>query len=414
MSQLFTGTSAKSLWTFPGDFVSRKLWSLESKELCAEARCRTGLEDFGDPAIERRLSILVKSIESEANLHPMGRFLARMHLRELLETRLLLADAWSKSEALDAEAIERPIFITGMPRSGSTFLHELLVQDTGSRAPLVWEVMFPLTDPAAGTRETNRRIRKTAAYLWWFRRMTPGADSFHPMRATTPHECVAIHSYTLLTQEFATIFHVPSYEAFLNAADFSPVYAWQKRFLQHLQMRRPAKRWVLKAPDHVFNLEALFGAFPDAVIIQLHRNPLDVLKSSSQLTEVLRRTFARSQDKDQIGERETLVLAEGMDRIARFRDSHPALASRFLDINFDELVADPLGIVHQCYRHLDFPLTDATIERARNLASHRSRYAHRRIGPTLADHGIDSETAARRFKNYCARFGIECLQAESA
>src|SRR5262245_53332679 len=122
--------SDKSARKTLGDAVSRRLWPLDSETLCARARRRTGLEDFGDPPIQPALSTLVNSLEREADLHPVGRFLMRGHLLEILETRLRLTQAWKgQLEALAASPIQRPIFITGMPRSGSTFLHELLAQD---------------------------------------------------------------------------------------------------------------------------------------------------------------------------------------------------------------------------------------------------------------------------------------------
>jgi hypothetical protein len=127
----------------------------------------------------------------------------RTHLLELLETRLRLVQVWSgRSEALAASLIQRPIFITGMPRSGSTFLHELLAEDPENRAPRVWEVMFPLPAQKPVRSEINLRVWKAEASLWWFRRLAPRADSFYPMRAWTPHECVAIHSHTFLSGEF--------------------------------------------------------------------------------------------------------------------------------------------------------------------------------------------------------------------
>jgi hypothetical protein len=391
----------KSLWSCGGDAVSRRLWPMEREMLCAAARSATGLVDFGDPAVELRVGILAKSIENEADLHPLGRFLAWIHLRDLLKTRLLLEHAWKKRSAFDAEPIRRPIFITGMPRSGSTFLHELLAQDGNNRAPLVWEIMSPLPDGA------QRQIRRTARCLWWFRRMAPEADSVHPLRATTPHECVAIHSYTLLSRAFTAIFRVPAYEAFLDAVDLTPAYAWQKRFLQHLQWGRPERRWVLKAPDHVFHLEALLRTFPDAVIIQTHRNPLEVLESCSRLIEVLQRVFARPQERREIALREARGLAEGLDRITEFREEHPEFADRFLDVNYHELVSDPRGTVRRLYRELDLPLTYATVERVAGLAVSRARYNPRRPRPRLADFGIDPATAVREFANYSGRFGTQ-------
>jgi hypothetical protein len=189
-------------WRTLSDSLSRRLWSLQSEELCAEAKRRTGLEDFGDPPIEPTFAVLVNSLELQADLHPLGRFLMRVHLLELLETRLRLVQAWSgRLEALDASLIQRPIFITGMPRSGSTFLHELLAEDPENRVPRVWEVMFPLPAQNRVRSEMDSRVRKAEASLWWFRRLAPRADSVYPMRAWTPHECVAIHSHTLCCPE---------------------------------------------------------------------------------------------------------------------------------------------------------------------------------------------------------------------
>ena len=390
----------KSLWSRCGDGVSKRLWPMEREILCAAARSATGLADFGDPAIELRLSVLAKSIESEADLHPLGRLLAWIHLCDLLKTRLCLEAAWKRQTGLASESIRRPVFITGMPRSGSTFLHELLAQDGDNRAPLVWEVMSPLP------RGARRQIGRTAKCLWWFRQIAPKADAVHPLRATTPHECVAIHSYTLLSRAFTAIFRVPAYEAFLDAVDLTPAYAWQKRFLQYLQRGRREKRWILKAPDHAFHLEALLRVFPDAAIIHTHRNPLEVLESCSRLIEVLQRVFARPQERREIVIREARGLADGLNRITQFRDEHPEFANRFLDVNYHELVSDPRGTVRRLYRELDLPLSYVTLERVGSLAVNRSRYGPRWARPRLADFGIDPPTAIREFANYGARFGI--------
>src|SRR5262249_22680650 len=151
-------------------------------------------DDFNDPALESRLSLLARSLDCHADLHPLGRLLTRIHLRDLLQTRLRLEEHWKDFPGFEGERIHRPIFITGMPRSGSTFLHELLTQDSAHRAPRVWEVMSPLPGGV------HQRIWRAAACLWWFRRLAPHADSVYPLRAGTPHECVAIQSYTLLSR----------------------------------------------------------------------------------------------------------------------------------------------------------------------------------------------------------------------
>jgi hypothetical protein len=390
-----------------GDRLSRQLWSLRSGSLCEEARRRTGLRDFGDPPIEPALSILVNSLEIEADLHPLGRFLMRAHLRELLETRLRLTQLWrERSEALDLSRIQRPVFITGMPRSGSTFLHELLAEDCQNRVPRVWEVMFPIPGHNSTRSKVEPRVRKTEFCLWWFRRLAPGANSVYPLRAWTPHECVAIHSYTLLSEEFAMICRVPAYQAFLRDANFSLAYAWQKRFLQYLQQSCPTKQWILKSPDHVHTLEHLLTVFPDAVVIQTHRNPLEVLKSSMHLTEVLEGTFARADDRLQIEKRELRNLVEHVEDITSFREAHSELDGRFIDVRYHELISDPLTVVRQIYQRLDMPLTEMAAERMRRLTSLRSRYKGRPGDRKPADFELVGSLDRHRLEAYCSRFGF--------
>ena len=389
--------------------VSRRLWLLQSETLCASARRRTGWDDFGNPPVERPLSVLASSLESEADLHPLGRFLMRMHLLEILETRLRLTQVWrGRKDELDAAPIRRPVFITGMPRSGSTFLHELLTQDPVNRSPKAWEVMFPLPAPEAARAERDPRVRKAAVNLWWFRRLAPQADAVYPLRAGTPHECVAIHSYTFMSEEFVSTCRIPAYENFLRAEGLGPAYVWQKRFLQHLQSRWPTQQWILKSPDHLCALEELFAVFPDAVIIHTHRNPLEALKSSIQLTRVLHRLFSRPDDADQLQQQQTRALAERIERSLRFRDQHPELAGRFLDINYTELVADPLAAVQRIYRHLDRSLTPPVMQRMRQLTAARSRYCRRNV--SLAELGLNVSAAASRFQGYSRRFGVPCRQ----
>jgi Sulfotransferase family len=378
------------------DDWGRRLWAFDVEALCAKARRTTGLEDFGAPPIERALSVLVDSLEREAALHSVGRFLMRMHLLDLLKTRLRLVDAWKNEPREDVESspVARPIFITGAGRSGSTFLHELLAADPALRAPRVWEVMFPVTasEPDGGWRD--RRVLNAATSLWWFRRLSRGANAVYPMRARTPHECVAIHSYCFMSEEFVTSCRVPAYEAFLRSADLVPVYQWERRFLQHLQQNQRATRWVLKAPDHVYALEALFSVFPDAMVIQTHRDPLEVLKSSIHLNRVLRGLYGRLDSPIQLAEREARVLAGMTDRVMRFRVGRPELAERFVDVNYRELTADPLAVINRIYARCDLTLTPEAAGRIRRLASRRSRYRGGRSIRSLADLGLDDLTLA--------------------
>jgi hypothetical protein len=377
-------------WRRLGDTLSRQFWPLNAEALSAEARKRTGLVDFGDPPIETALSTLVNSLELQADLHPLGRFLMSVHLPGLLETRLRLTQAWREHlEVMDNTLIERPVFITGMPRSGSTFLHELMAEDPENRAPRVWEVMFPIPTQKDVRSSVDLRIRKAEACLWWFRRLAPLADAVYPMRASTPHECVGIHSYTMLSEEFVITCRIPAYEAFLREGNLGPAYAWQKRFLQYLQLSGPHRKWILKSPEHVYGLDHLLSVFPDAVVVQTHRNPLEVLKSSLHLNEVLERVFAYPGDRTQTGIREAKSLIESMEAIRSFRKAHPEFAGRFIDVHYNELVSHPFEVVRQIYQRLDRNLVEPASELIQGLAARRSRYKGRHGSPTPANLGID-------------------------
>lgn len=389
------------------DKMSRMAWRLEAQELCAQARRRTGLQDFGEPSIEPALTVLTTSLEDEANLHPLGRLLMRIHLKDILEARLLMAKQFElQAHALSNQPLLSPIFITGMPRSGSTFLHELLVQDPALCAPRAWEVMSPASaaQPDKGWRDL--RVWQAAWCLWWFRRLAPHMDEVYPMRARTPQECIVMHSYTLLSEEFLCTCHLPTYHAFLRSSDLRPAYAWEKRFLQFLQSSRPAARWILKSPDHVRSLEALFSVFPDALIVQTHRSPLDSLRSAIHLTEVLQRFYARPPSREWMAETEAKSLAWRMECLIQFRDQHPELANRFVDVNYSDLVADPLDVVRRIYRHFKMPLSGSAIERMSRLAESRSAYKGRRSAPTLDEVGLNPSAQVRMFSEYCRRFGL--------
>jgi len=220
---------------------------------------------------------------------------------------------------------------------------------------------------------------------------------------------VAIHSYTVTSEEFVSSCRIPTYEAHLRSSDLRPVYLWEKRFLQHLQWSHPDRRWVLKSPDHVYGLEALFSVFPNALIVQTHRNPLEVVSSSIQLTEVLQGLYGKKDDCERLAEREARVLAAAMDRLIRFRDDHPELATRFVDVNYSELVAEPLAVVRRIYEQFNMPLTSGATERMRQLALSRSRYARTKTGTTSAlIGGRDVPAQASLFNDYCRRFGVTC------
>ncbi len=381
--------------------------TLDTKDLLLTAVRQTGLEEFGDPPCEEALRVLTDSCDSEASLNLFGRIAARQHILDLLRTRLKLQSLWRRTPEIQEQTIDGPVFITGMPRSGTTLLHDLFAQDPGNRVPRTWEVMFPMPPPRREEFDSDPRIRKADRRLRWLRWTRPEIVKAHPIGASLPQECIAITSYSLRSDEFLEMFHIPSYEKWLRSQDMRSVYSFHRRFLNHLQWRCPGIRWVLKAPDHVHALEALVEEYPDARIVFMHRDPLKVVGSVASLTTILRGAFSRSADPCGLGAEETRILADKAVRMMEFRDSHKHLADRFIDVRYLDLVRDPAGKVRNIYESFGLVFSaEAEVRIQSFVTSVRNKRRPQHIY-RLADFGLDPQRDDAHFKLYRERFAIE-------
>jgi hypothetical protein len=255
-----------------------------------EAVLRTGLEDFGEATWREGLVLLLDDLANEARLHELGVDIAAGEIIDYLSIRLGITDYRKHHPAITSSPIARPIVIVGQPRTGTTILYDLLAQDPRLRAPLSWEVDKPLPPPDPGTYGTDPRIAEVQAAIDLADTLIPGFTSFHPMGALHAQECVRITAGDFRSMIFNTQYRVPNYNRWLlEQAELGPAYRWHRHYLQHLQARQPAQRWLLKSPAHLWHLNALAAEYPDAVIIQTHRDPLKVVASVSALVAHLRR-----------------------------------------------------------------------------------------------------------------------------
>src|SRR5215475_11013057 len=324
----------------------RRLLRLNAPNLLAAARRRTYLHDFGDPALQEPLWRLVQSMEGEARLNFIGRVAAREQLTHMLMNRLKMERDRQQHSDIAAEQIRRPLFITGLPRTGSTFLHGLLAQDPANCVPFHWEIRDPSPPPERATHETDPRIERAARQIRWFFRLAPEFRKIHSVGSRDPEECTVILSHAFLSSQFSSTWFVPSYQAWLEQQD-----------LQHLQWHCPRQRWVLKAPLHLPGLRALFATYPDANVIILHRDPLEVVASVASLHVTLRRTFSDAVDLLVVGPEVTRMLAEDIRRGFEVRDAGCAPVEQFVDVWYEQLLHKPLDVVWRIYRQFDLPLT---------------------------------------------------------
>jgi Sulfotransferase family len=274
---------------------SRELLSAE--HLIGLARRRTGLTEFGETSFLGPLQNFLGACFEEANLSLVGRIATRWDVVRFLSNLLRLEHEEARAPEILHQPIARPIFISGLPRSGTTFLQSILAQDPANLVPRVWQLIHPYP-PRNSSARRDRRPWRVARQLQLFGLLAPDFRRMHPIDARSPQECSEITAHVFASLRFDTTYRVPSYRHWLDTTGHFDAYRFHRRFLQHLQHQAAeGGRWVLKCPDHVFALAAIREVYPDARLVFVHRDPLAVLLSVARLTETLRRPFTRSIDK---------------------------------------------------------------------------------------------------------------------
>jgi hypothetical protein len=382
------------------------LVQLDAVRLLEKACKMTGLYDFGDDSFLQPLGILVRSFGDDAELNFVGRVTARADILRTLCNRLRLVEDRKRNPGIADEIIRRPLFITGLPRTGSTLLHGLLAQDPACRAPQIWEVMHPSPPPEASSYGVDPRIAVTGRELKWLDLLMPKFKTAHMIDARLPQECIAITGHSFVSYVFESMFFVSSYRIWHEDQDKVPAYEFHRQFLQHLQWRCPGSHWVLKAPSHLMSLEALFQVYPDAGVILTHRDPVKVLASCASFAEVLREPFTDFFDRKELGTEVRERWGKGARLAIEFRENHSDLKARFFDVLYADLVRDPMAMVRLIYRYFDMELTNPAESAMLRFLKQNPQNKHGVHHYTLEDFGFDRETERRRFEFYSDYFGI--------
>jgi hypothetical protein len=375
---------------------------LDADALLDLARRRSGLSDFGDLSFIDPLRHFLRACVDEASLSLVGRLAARWDTVRFLTNLLHLHDAERRDPAILDQPLQRPIFITGLPRSGTTFLHRLLLEDPDNRGPRVWQTIYPYPERGGPDRRPARVTRQLRA----FERLAPEFRALHPLQADSPQECSEITAHVFRSLRFDTTYHIPSYRSWLDGAGHLPAYRFHKRFLQHLQHQDGSGRWVVKCPDHLFALDAIRTVYPDARLVFVHRDPVKVLLSVAKLTEVLRRPFTRRLDPREIGRQESDRWLDGAQQMIAVGDD-AGLPEAVHHVRYKDLVANPVGTVAALYRHFDLTLSPAATAAMRQYARQRPNGGYGPRAYRFEDHGLDGHLEREKFRSYMVRFGID-------
>lgn len=377
--------------------------SLDQGALRRAAQRRTGLEHFGDWPIEEPLERLLSAYHREAHLTTVGRITAREMLVSLLENLLCMEAERAANPSLTERELPAPVFIIGLPRTGTTHLHNLITQDPGVRVPWTWEVMFPAR--GAGKRGDEARWRaKTDSRLEWANRLAPEFRRIHPIAADLPQECIAITANVFMSIQFHTTHNVPTYEDWFEHDRQTLAYDFHHRFLQHLDASRPGRRWVLKAPGHLFGLDALLARYPNAKIVHTHRDPLRVMASMASHATVLRRAFSDRTNDREIAADWAERWAKALELFLARREQAPA--AQFLDIAYEDIERAPEATVERVYDFLGWSVTPEAKAAMRTYLSANPKNKHGAHRYSLEQYGLDRNTLLARFRGYCERFSI--------
>jgi hypothetical protein len=307
------------------------------------------------PGAREGLRQLITAIDAASKLTFFGKVSLRWDMIRLLRNAQKVEDA-QRNAAIAAAPVQAPIFILGLPRSGTTFLHTLLAEDHDNQVPRNWQTIYPGERPADFHPHTDQRVRAVDKQLKLFAGLAPGFTAMHPITADSPQECSEITAHVFQSLRFDTTFRVPAYLQWVESYGHHEAFEFHKRFLQYLQAGVP-RRWVLKCPDHTFSLEAIMAAYPDARFVVVHRDPIAVMGSVAHLTEVLRKPFLSNIDPAEIGAHVGARWIEGANLLLEF-DRRPDIApERKIHVHYEELTRSPLAVIERIYGQFRLPLS---------------------------------------------------------
>jgi len=328
---------------------------LTSRDLIAEARTRTGLEDLGEDSFRESLERLLDSVNREAKFTDVGAYAFREMMIQSFTNRLQIEDWYRRHPEIDDEEIIAPVFGVGLPRTGSSLLSSLQALDPETRSLRTWEASQPCPPPIKGEEMADPRIERAAARIRMFEERYPAILSMVPMGVHEPTEDFELMLNSMCCDYYYQYANCPSFMEWFHdpARDFSYGYRYHKRTLKLLQWRCPPKRWSLKMPGHDIMIEGLNKVYPDARFIMTHRDPQKVLPSIVPMVAVIREDLIQDPRTDLFSAVQIGIWEKSLKRLMDFRARHE---DRFIDIYHTDLLADSVPEMERLYRWLGWPM----------------------------------------------------------
>jgi hypothetical protein len=373
--------------------------------LIAAAERHTGLSDLGDTRILVGLHKLVDALNTEANLSENGRKRWEANIVNTLVNRLRVEDYLQKHPELLQRPVDRPLFVFGLPRTGTTLTINLLHEDPARRSLLRWEALDSVPPPEAGELSTDPRCLKEQAKLDMSVKLAPHIPAMHHEDADSPTECQFAMAPSFCAQYYEANAYIPSYRKWFLETSYLPAFQYHKRLLQLLQSEAPG-RWTLKNPWHALFLDDLTKVYPDAQLVMTHRDPVEVLGSACSLIKHVRLMFSDNVDTISIGKSMVDTFDKMIEGAVAYKKRHGG--DSIYNLQYAALMRDPISEVRKLYAHFAEPFTRETESRMTAYLANNPQGKHGQHKYSLEEYGLTREQVREHFREYCREFAIPC------
>jgi Sulfotransferase family len=376
---------------------------LDSETLIAAAAEQTGLSEFGDPSFREGLDVLLRALNTEAKLTEAGSARVGGSITATLANRLQVEDYLTKHPELLEAPIEKPTFVFGLPRTGTTLAINLLAADPARRCFLRWEAFATVPPAAKGELRSDPRYHAEQARLDMSLKYVPHISAMHHEDADSSCECQFAMSPTFCSQVYDSQYHIPSYSDWFLNTDYRPAFRYHKRLMQLLQQNNTG-RWTFKNPWHPLYLDALTDVYPDAQLVMTHRDPADVVASACSLVYAVRKLYSDDVDPKAVAAVSLKTFDAMIERVSAYEAKHGAGSIRH--VQYKELTADPIGEMRKLYAKFDEPLSDAAVTAMQAMLDANPQGKHGKHDYALEDYGLTRDGVYSHFADYIDRFGI--------
>lgn len=373
-------------------------------DIIAAASARTGLTEIGDRSVLEGLERLLQAYETEAGFSEQGLQRAYGDLVNYMSSRMQIEDWLAKHPELLERPVEKPMFVFGLPRTGTTLMINLLACDPARRSFLRWEIFEPIPPARPEELHAGRRYEERQKICEMALTYMPQIAAIHMEYADSPTECQFLMAPSFCAQVFESLADIPSYRQwFLHEADYGPAFRFHKRTLQALQ-HYTGGRWTLKNPWHPLYIDTLTEVYPDAQLVMTHRDPVEVLASSCSLIKHSRLIYAPKVDLTAIGRTFMETFRIMIDRQNAYRAKHGP--NSIHDVQYVDTVRDPIGTVRKIYEAFDEEPTPEALAAMEAYMAENPKGKHGKHEYDLAEYGLSAEEVREAFRDYIEDFDI--------